>query len=179
MIDTCSVRPLALEDLPVVLAWRNHPDIRRFMFTQHEISPDEHQNWFLRVSQDSARRLLIVEEGQEPVGFVQLNNVNHGGVADWGFYARPNAPKGTGKKMGLAALKYVFEGLCLHKVCGQAIESNLLSIDFHKRLGFKQEGIFREQQRIEGAYHTLICFGLLEREWKLEALMRENIDDRN
>lgn len=166
MLESCSIRAVTLDDLPMVLAWRNHPDVRRFMFTQHEISMDEHRNWFAKVSQDATRRLLIVEEAHNPIGYVQFSNVVAGGVADWGFYARPDAPKGSGRKLGATALAYAFGPLNLHKVCGQAIDSNQASITFHKRLGFSQEGVLRDQQRIDGKYHNLICFGLLTHEWR-------------
>ena len=36
----------------MVLAWRNHPAVRGFMLTQHEISLDEHRQWFARVKLD-------------------------------------------------------------------------------------------------------------------------------
>lgn len=153
------------EDLLRVLDWRNHLEVRRYMVTQHEISLPEHQSWFADASQDSSRRLLIVEDCHNPIGYVQFSKVEAGGVSDWGFYAQPNAPRGTGKKIGKAALNYAFEELGLHKVCGQALAYNTNSIAFHKRLGFKQEGILRDQYRIQGVYHHLICFGLLHHEW--------------
>ena len=154
----------------MVLTWRNHPDVRQFMLTQHEISMPEHCNWFARAQQDKSHRLLIVLDAQEPIGFVQLNPVCLGGIANWGFYARPDAPKGSGQKLGRSALNYAFNELGLHKVCGQAIESNLASIIFHKKLGFTREAVLRDQQRIEDDYHTLICFGLLAKEWQHKKL---------
>ena len=179
MFETCHIRPLAFEDLPEVLAWRNRPEVRQFMFTQHEISIEEHRSWFARASVDLTKRLLIVEDAHVPIGFVQLGNVFLGGVADWGFYARPDAPKGSGRKLGCTALAYAFGKLGLHKVCGQAIESNRPSIALHNKLGFQQEGVLRDQQRIAGAYHTLVCFGLLAQEWNPERLIQENTNEKN
>lgn len=166
MSETCLIRTLEPSDLSLVLSWRNHPQIRRYMFTQHEISLDEHKNWFAKASQVASRRLLIVEDEHIPIGYVQFSNVVEGGVADWGFYASPEAPKGTGRKLGTTALNHAFRQLHLHKVCGQAIAFNSSSIAFHQRLGFKQEGELRDQCRIEGTYHSLICFGLLQHEWQ-------------
>lgn len=166
MGDACLIRKVTEEDLPMVLAWRNHADVRRYMFTQHEISLDEHRNWYAKASQDRSRCLLIVEEDQQSIGYVQFSKVEEDGVADWGFYARPDAPKGTGRKLGVMALNHAFGPLKLHKVCGQAIESNQASIAFHQRLGFTLEGVLRDQQRIKGAYHSLHCFGLLSTEWQ-------------
>jgi UDP-4-amino-4,6-dideoxy-N-acetyl-beta-L-altrosamine N-acetyltransferase len=171
--EPCQIRSMTEQDLPMVLAWRNHPDVRRFMFTQHEISLAEHSQWFHRVLGDHTRSVLIVEENANPIGCVQFTNLGDSGVADWGFYVRPETPKGTGRKLGVTALNHAFTVLQLHKVCGQAIASNRASINFHERLGFKQETELREQKRINNQYHTLICFGLLANEWKAE-LKEEN-----
>lgn len=67
--------------------------------------------------------------------------------------------------LGFAALKYAFGELNLHKVCGQAVDFNTASIALHERLGFVREGVLREQQRIQGAYRSLVCFGLLRSDW--------------
>jgi len=166
MTENLLIRSMIEDDLPMVLAWRNHPEVRRYMFTHHEISLAEHTQWFMRAVQDNARRLLIVQEQGSPIGYVQFSNVEPGGVADWGFYARPEASKGTGSKLGASALEHAFGQLKLHKVCGQAIDTNQASIRFHERLGFKREGVLRDQKRMNEQYQTLICFGLLAHEWQ-------------
>jgi UDP-4-amino-4,6-dideoxy-N-acetyl-beta-L-altrosamine N-acetyltransferase len=154
-------------DLTAVLGWRNHPDIRRHMRTQHEISLDEHTAWFERASQDKSRCLLIVEEVDVALGFVHFSNVSSGGVSDWGFYARPDAPRGAGRKLGRAALNHAFRRLELHKVCGQVLGQNEASLRFHENLGFTLEGVLRQQALINGQYHDMVCFGLLREEWML------------
>jgi UDP-4-amino-4,6-dideoxy-N-acetyl-beta-L-altrosamine N-acetyltransferase len=179
MSDACTVRVLSEEDLPMVLAWRNHPAVRSYMLTQHEISLDEHRNWFARVKEDKTRQQLIVLDGADPLGFVQFNPVCQGGTAVWGFYARPGAPKGSGSKLGQAALAYAFKDLGLHKVCGQAIESNAGSIAFHQKLGFAEEGRLREQQSIGDRYHTLFCFGLLAKDWHESQMQQEQHNASN
>ena len=166
MTENLLIRSMTEDDLPMVLTWRNHPEVRRYMFTQHEISLAEHTQWFMRVAQDNTRRLLIVQEQGSPIGYVQFSNVEPGGVADWGFYARPEASKGTGSKLGVSALDHAFGQLKLHKVCGQAIDTNQASIRFHERWGFKREGVLRDQKRMNEQYQTLICFGLLAHEWQ-------------
>lgn len=165
MTGKCSVRLVRELDLPMLLTWRNHQDIRSFMLSQHEISVDEHAAWFARSAKDMTRRLLIVEEDGQALGYVQFVNIALGGIAEWGFYTRPGAPRGSGRKLGVAALDYAFDVLGLHKVCGQAISLNAASIALHHKLKFVREGVLRDQQRIEDTYHSLICFGLLRHEW--------------
>jgi UDP-4-amino-4,6-dideoxy-N-acetyl-beta-L-altrosamine N-acetyltransferase len=153
-------------DLDCVLAWRNHPSIRCHMITQHQISCQEHQHWFDQNSDNEDTRFLILEEENYRLGFIQFSGVAKGTSLNWGFYKAPDAPAGTGRKLGHAALHYAFEVLQSHKVCGEALETNKASVQFHKSLGFREEGVLREQHRIGDLYHDLICFGLLKTEWQ-------------
>jgi UDP-4-amino-4,6-dideoxy-N-acetyl-beta-L-altrosamine N-acetyltransferase len=165
-IATDRLRPMSSADLATVLHWRNHPDVRQYMFDQHEIGLDEHRQWFERQSSDPGRALLIYEAGGVPSGFVALTRGRRNPlVADWGFYAAPGAPKGTGRALGVLALSHAFGSMALHKVCGQAIASNRRSIDLHLALGFRQEGLLRDQHFDGRHHHAVVCFGLLVHEW--------------
>ncbi|MFW0886806.1 UNVERIFIED_CONTAM: UDP-4-amino-4,6-dideoxy-N-acetyl-beta-L-altrosamine N-acetyltransferase [Pseudomonas sp. JL1] len=163
-----SIRKMTVDDLDVVLAWRNHAEIRRYMYTQHEITIEEHRGWFERASQDARKHLLVFEVGGKPQGFVNISEQTSYGVADWGFYIAPDAAKGTGRQLGQTALEYAFRALNLHKVCGQALAFNERSIQFHRTLGFQQEGTLRDQHYDGENYHAVICFGLLSNEWQPE-----------
>lgn len=164
-----SIRPMTIEDLHQVLAWRNHPEVRRYMYTTHEIASDEHRRWFERAAQDANRYLMVFEQDRKPQGFINLHLIAPGGIADWGFYASPDAPKGTGRRLGCAALDFAFAKLGLHKVCGQALDFNERSIRFHQHLGFRQEGTLREQHFDGRSYHDIWCFGLLAADWHTHA----------
>ncbi|SDT95377.1 UDP-4-amino-4,6-dideoxy-N-acetyl-beta-L-altrosamine N-acetyltransferase [Halopseudomonas salegens] len=160
------IRPMQASDLETVLAWRNHPDVRDFMYTKHEITLAEHTAWFAKASRDAQRHLMIFESNEVPVGFSNLHQIAEGGIADWGFYTAPEAVKGTGRALGKAALEYAFVELGLHKVCGQALAFNQRSIRFHDNLGFQQEGVLRQQHFDGQRYHDVVCFGLLASEWQ-------------
>ncbi len=41
------LRPMTVSDLESVLKLRNHPEVRRYMFTRHEIATEEHALWFV------------------------------------------------------------------------------------------------------------------------------------
>lgn len=160
------VRPMGERDLEQVLAWRNHPEVRRYMYTQHEISLAEHTRWFNKASQDQSRHLLVFEVSGCPRGFASIHQIDVGGAADWGFYVAPEAPKGTGSALGRAVMQYAFETTGLHKLCGQALAFNDRSIRFHLRMGFQREGVLRQQHFDGQQYHDVICFGLLSSEWR-------------
>jgi UDP-4-amino-4,6-dideoxy-N-acetyl-beta-L-altrosamine N-acetyltransferase len=161
------------DDLLMVLTWRNHSDVRRFMYSPHEITLTEHREWFARASHDMTRRLLIVEISKQALGFVQFSQVADSGTADWGFYVSPEAPKGSGRMLGVAALNYAFDSLNLKKVYGQVISSNQSSIAFHQRMGFALEEVLPDKQLINGTYCSLHCFVMLAADWRPESLLKE------
>jgi UDP-4-amino-4,6-dideoxy-N-acetyl-beta-L-altrosamine N-acetyltransferase len=162
--DSC-LRQMTVEDLESILSLRNHPEIRRYMLTQHVISTEEHTLWFHRASNNPRIDLTVFEEDGRCYGFVQFKETSHPGVVDWGFYVAPDAPKGISRKLGLAALHHAFEKSNLHKICGQVLHWNLPSIEFHKSLGFVQEGVFRNQHFDGVNYHDMIYFGILKHDW--------------
>lgn len=153
-------------DLDCVLAWRNHADVRRYMYTQHKIAATEHQQWFERTFQNPKKHLLVFESNHQPLGFVNFNESESGGIADWGFYTAPYARKGCGRQLGFLALNHAFTQLKIRKVCGQVIAHNERSVRFHLALGFKQEGVLRDQYFDGERYHNVISLGLLSAEWQ-------------
>ncbi|WP_411675028.1 GNAT family N-acetyltransferase [Cytobacillus kochii] len=48
----------------------------------------------------------------------------------------------------------------------QCAEANIKSRNIPKRLGFKQEGINREAEFINGCYNNIVTYSLLRIEWK-------------
>ena len=160
------LRLMTSGDLARVLQWRNHPEVRRFMYTSHVITPEEHASWFERNSGAPGVWLLIYEVGGVPMGFVNISSTRCPQVADWGFYLAPDSAPGTGRALGMTTLNYAFEELGLHKLCGQALGFNERSIRFHERLGFIREGVLREQHCDGEHYQDVVCFGLLAAEWK-------------
>lgn len=163
-VSGAMIRPMRRDDLDDVLRWRNAPEVRRAMLTQHEIAPEEHLRWFERVSANPACRLLIFEDSGERLGFVQFRDVAPGAVALWGFHASPDAPRGTGRRMGQAALAFAFGELRLSKVCGQALNANRASIRLHEALGFGREEV--PPTATNAAPDDLVGFGLLASDWR-------------
>lgn len=153
-------------DLEMILHWRNHEKVRSFMFTQHLIALEDHRRWFDKAVEDSSKVMLLVEDGQgQPFGYVQFNSVGVGCVCDWGFYLAPEAVRGSGWRMGKAALQYIFKDKSAHKVYGQVLGFNVASTRFHEKLGFQLEGRLREHHELNGKYHDVFCYGLMADEW--------------
>lgn len=135
-----SLRLMTEADLPQALAWRNHPEIRRHMYSQAEITPAEHAAWFKTTSVNPARVLLIFELDRVPQGYANFT-LHEGKQAAWGFYLAPDVPKGTGRLLGDAITDYAFDVLGLEKIWGEVLVDNVPSQRFHLRHGFELEAI--------------------------------------
>ena len=57
----------------------------------------------------------------------------------------------------------------LHRVEIRAAEDNLRSRAIPERLGFEQEGVLREAERVGERYHDLVVYGLMASEWQAAA----------
>lgn len=156
-----SSRTLIESDLMCILEWRNRLEVRRNMFTQQQITPDEHLNWFRRVSEDGSRHQYIYEDDGERLGYFNFTILAGGTVADWGFYLSPEAPKGTGRRMGMSAVDIGFKELGLRKICGQVLDFNIQSKKMHESLGFLLEGQLVDQFYDGNMFHTVLLFGML------------------
>jgi UDP-4-amino-4,6-dideoxy-N-acetyl-beta-L-altrosamine N-acetyltransferase len=173
-----SLREITKDDLETMLDWRNHPSIRRSMFSQSIIEFEQHTAWFNRESKkDNSEWFLFVDEQGTPSGVVYFidmdRTANH---AFWGFYAAPEAPPGTGVRMAKEALDYFFLKLGFCKVNAEVLESNERSQRFHRKLGFQIEGVFRKHFWINGLYQDVVRYGLLKSEWDPHCVnMRQEI----
>lgn len=161
------LEPLREDDLLLVLGWRNTPEVRGNMYSSHEISIAEHMNWYQEAKNDPSRLYFTYSDEGHKLGvvyFTQLSAVKR--MAFWGFYAAPDAPKGTGLKMEYAALEHAFSLLGLHKLNCEVIAFNRQVINMHKKTGFVEEGQFRDFHFDGATYHDVIRLGMLASEWE-------------
>ena len=161
------LRPLDKSDLEIILEWRNALAVRRSMYSRHEISWNEHQLWFKQMQADESKCwYLYLGKDDGPAGVVYFTEWNRlQDTAFWGFYANPTATQGTGMKMSLAALDHAFNKLRIQKLNADVLASNPKSLSMHKKVGFIEEGCFREQYFNGKERIDVIRLGMLAREW--------------
>jgi RimJ/RimL family protein N-acetyltransferase len=68
--------------------------------------------------------------------------------------------KGYGTSALKILLKYGFMERRLHKCSSTVFQGNDASIKMHKKLGYEQEGILKENIYLNGSYCDEVCFGL-------------------
>lgn len=162
-----SLRPLKEADLDRVRGWRNSDRVRMNMYTTHVIGADEHLAWFERLQKTTAAEAFIFELRGEPLGFLSFTDINRDhNRAFWAFYlGDETAPRGAGSVMECLALDHAFLSLGLHKLACEVIAFNAGVIKLHKRFGFCEEGIFRDDIRRDGKFHDVHRLALMRDDW--------------
>lgn len=137
--STAQLRPIAFDDLELVLSWRNSDRIKAASKNQDVISWDQHVNWFQQLSVRDDRVCFIFEVNNQPVGLVQFFNISRDKKESyWGFYIgdESNRP-GLGSLMCSHALDWAFHTQNLKLVRGETLDNNDRSKRFHEKLGFR------------------------------------------
>jgi UDP-4-amino-4,6-dideoxy-N-acetyl-beta-L-altrosamine N-acetyltransferase len=164
------LRSMSEADLEMVRGWRNHGEVRRWMYTSHEIGGVEHSEWFAANAANPSRFALVYELDEVPTGFVNLAlDPVEPGSATWGFYLAPDAPLGAGRDLGRAALEFAFLVAGVDCLRGEALATNVNSIAFHRRLGFDDKGVIAGHHRREdGTGHDVAFFEMTKETWRTQ-----------
>lgn len=170
----------------LILNWRNSEHVRLNMFVERVITEEEHNTWFENMKKGNKiiAKLLLLKG--KPIGFVNFTDIDHkNNKCYWGFYiGDKEAPKGSGTIMAFLALNYIFEEFSLRKLCAEVLEFNKISINYHKKLGFVEEGRLKKHIFKNNQYIDVIIMALFRENWGIikEQLLkkwRENSDRTN
>lgn len=151
--------------------WANNDTLRRLVGGPPR--PRNFQDleaWHQTVQQDPKQEIYSVKSWDAQVlGWLQLfsldpicGSVEVGVVVDEEHWGR-----GIGHDALVAAVKYAFEDLRLHRVGAEILAVNLPSKRLFEGLGFRLEGTRREAFFTSGRYLDVECYGLLSREFVL------------
>jgi UDP-4-amino-4,6-dideoxy-N-acetyl-beta-L-altrosamine N-acetyltransferase len=163
-----NLRDLHPEDKDVIFYWRNLPEVAQYMYTDHEITFAEHENWFAGIFHNDKTRYWIIQCDGEDVGLASISDID---IVNkrcyWAFYiASPNVRgKGVGSYVEYTILEYVFTELGLNKLCCEVLGFNEAVVNMHQKFGFQQEGLFRQHRWKSGAPLDVVCLAILRDEW--------------
>ncbi len=162
------LRPLAAGDSARLLAWRNQPEIARWMYSDHAITADEHDRWFVGALGDARRRYWVIEADGTPVGLANLYDLapEHGRTS-WAYYlADPSTRgQGIGAFVEYWVIEHVFGELGLNKLWCEVLIGNEAVWRLHEGFGFQREALFRQHVRKDGAPADVVGLGLLKSDW--------------
>jgi RimJ/RimL family protein N-acetyltransferase len=135
---TVTLRPARAGDAPLLRAWRNDPETRRWSLTSGEVGEAEHAAWLAARLADPATLLLVAEAGGEPVGQVRVDRRGDG-VGTVSIAVTPEA-RGRGHARRMLAALHARDDLGVATLCALVLEGNERSLGLFAAAGYREVG---------------------------------------
>lgn len=170
------------EDLSTIARWYEDASFAR-LFDATPAAPRNKSQWtkWLEEQQDADDGFLFaireINAGAL-IGYLELDGIlwTHGnGWLGIGLGDQKNWGRGYGQEAMELALRFAFHELNLHRLQLTVFSYNQRAIALYEKLGFVQEGVFREHLQRDGRRYDMILYGLLRREWEASV---DNADNR-
>ena len=163
-----TLRPILLEDLPYLNAWKNDYLVFRNLGGGYQpISIDQQKEWMnnmIDLTGNSKR--LIIEKDDTPIGMIGLYDINYiNRNCEFGIYIGEEKyhGKGYGTEATEKILNYAFNNLNLEKVKLLVNQGNP-AIKMYERLGFHEVGWLKKERFVEGNYVDVLMMEKLKDE---------------
>jgi len=135
------------EEIHLVWEWRNHIEIRKWMYNQDLIPLENHIKFIGNLKTDDTKQYWLVKRKDVAIGVMSIIGINDMS-GEWGYYI---APEFHGKNLGVEFYYYSFEFLFnimkMEKVFGYALVKNIAANSLNDLFGFDKDLITKE---IEG-----------------------------
>jgi len=138
------------------------------MYTDHQISEPEHNQWFDGIKSDLQREYWIIESASIPVGLASLYAIDQkNSKCAWAFYLadRSTRGKGVGTYVEFAVIERALNELGLNKLWCEVLESNGAVWKLHQSFGFEIEARYRQHVFKNGIPLDVVGLGLLKSTW--------------
>ncbi|MFA5023398.1 MAG: GNAT family protein [Patescibacteria group bacterium] len=161
--------------------WRNDPKKRQWFREYRDITKDTQDKWYEERGNNSNKDHVYFQimsknfdfvsedlriEERYLIGCTGLHYIDWRlRSAEFGVFLGKDIGEGKGKDALILLYNYGFNELNLHKIWAEVYEGND-SIHLYRKLGFKDEGILRDNFFHNGKYGNSIVMSLLENEWK-------------
>ena len=167
MSHSLKVRPLEREDLRFVHELDNNETVMHYWFEEPYEAFVELCDLYDKHIHDQSERRFVLEYGNEPVGLVELVEINHiHRRCEFQIIIAPaHQGKGYATTATSLAMDYAFSVLNLYKLILIVDCENSRAVHVYQKLGFKEEGILRHEFFVEGEYRDVIRMAIFQPEY--------------
>jgi N-acetylneuraminate synthase len=137
-----ALRPMANEDAPLIVRWRNQPEVAAQLFSEHPPTLEDHQAWFANLQRRSDRLEFVIVAGDKPVGTIGLSQIDFGArSAEYGILIGEEQFRGRGiaGRASKLLLQFAFEVLDLAHVDLALFRDNEGARRLYEKLGFVEQ----------------------------------------
>lgn len=139
-VSLISFTELSLKEKEEILRWRNHPSIRRWMYTTEEVMLSQHLEFIELLKNRTDKLYFMVKWFDTPIGVIDLNEITPESCL-LGLYADPNSQlRGIGKLLMNQIIRYAFDELYVSVLRLEVFAENERAIKLYQNLGFNPSG---------------------------------------
>ena len=136
-----AMRPLTLEDSPLIVSWRNNPRVRcRYVYREPFTLEGQERYFHAKVETGKVAQFIFCEkETGRPIGCSVLDNLRPGESAEYGNWIGEDDAVGKGYNARIVRLTaaYAFRELGLEYIVCRIFADNPASIKGCERGGFR------------------------------------------
>jgi hypothetical protein len=154
-----------MQDLPILLEWRNNPDNRKYFREWRELNFNHQLNWFQNhvMNESSPAMFAIVSNDGNLLGCCGLTYI------DWvhrsseiSIYIGNGYLDGSAAPEALQLMTdYAFKEIGLHRLYLRVYDYDLKRHDLAVNSGFEPEGRHRDAHFYDGKFHDECVYGLV------------------
>jgi diamine N-acetyltransferase len=164
------LRPFTKKDLAHIVQWSNDAELRKLIGEIAPMSKADAEKWYKELRSDKSRLwyTIVLKKDNRVVGEAGLLRM----FKPWWntdmtiiIGEKDQREKGYGTEAGHLLLTYAFHSLGFHRISIGVVGFNKKAIKFWKSLGFKKEGVEREEYYCDNKYSDFIMMSILENEY--------------
>jgi UDP-4-amino-4,6-dideoxy-N-acetyl-beta-L-altrosamine N-acetyltransferase len=131
---------LSYENKIMILNWRNHENVRKWMYDSIPITEEIHLSFINQLQNNIKNQYFLVKINNIDIGTIYFTNINTDKKeCEFGLYANPfKKIMGIGKVLEDTCIKYAFDVLKLKKLKLEVFSDNQKALNLYKKFNFKE-----------------------------------------
>ena len=167
-----SLRPMRPDEVELIHSWVNNPDILPYwegkVKTLEEIQAHYTSEYFTD-DDPYAGRCFTIEKENTPIGMICYNRIDreHRNVEfDMLIGDKKYWNQGLGSDALRAFVWYLLSSFPLNRIWLGTYSYNQRALRAYEKVGFKREGVLREDAYIDGKFVDTVVLSLLRKEYE-------------
>ncbi|EGK8009161.1 UDP-4-amino-4,6-dideoxy-N-acetyl-beta-L-altrosamine N-acetyltransferase [Campylobacter lari] len=116
--------------------YRNHPEIKKYLYQKHYITKYEHKNFIKKLKQNTLKNYYCIIYNKQILGSINFEIISDNTI-EFGFYANPFSKiSGLGRILEHISLYYTFKIKKYQNLELEIFNHNIQVINLHKKFKF-------------------------------------------
>jgi RimJ/RimL family protein N-acetyltransferase len=169
--EKIALRPMEPAEVVLIHKWANNPDVMPFWDGEEKTIAQVKADWRPHYFSDRnpySGRCFTILRGNAPIGMICYNKIdrhNRNTEIDMVIGQKENWGLGYGSDALKTLVRYLFDRFELNRIWLGTHKYNTRAIRAYEKVGFKKEGLLREDAWIRDKFVDTVILSLLRKEF--------------